>query len=66
MMAQSHCEWSTRKAMTIDWAALMRAYQDYFDFKNAEYARFIDRVLVFEKKLSECEIRFAEWQKASN
>ncbi len=62
-MAKSFWELSKRVTMTIDWGALMRAYQDYFDFKNAEVARLKERVSVFEKQLSECEIRFAEWQK---
>ncbi len=48
--------------MTIDWGALVRAYQDYFDFKNAEVTRLMEKVSVFEKRLSECEIRFVEWQ----
>ena len=46
----------------IDRGALVRTHQDYFDFKNAEIARLIERVIVFERRLSECEIRFAEWQ----
>jgi len=48
----------------MDWVALVRAHQDYFDFKNAEIARLMERVIVFEKRLSECEIRFAEWQES--
>ncbi len=50
--------------MIIDWGALVRVYQNYFDVKNAEFTQLIERVIVFEKRLSECEIRFAEWQKS--
>jgi hypothetical protein len=63
-MAQSFCQRSNKKAMKMDWVALVRAHQDYFDFKNAEIARLMERVIVFEKRLSECEIRFAEWQES--
>ena len=50
--------------MKIDWVALVRAHQDYFDFKKAEIARLIESVVIFEKRLSELEIRFAEWQES--
>ena len=46
----------------IDRGALVRAHQDYFDAKNAEITRLIERIIVFEKRLSECEILFVEWQ----
>jgi hypothetical protein len=62
-MAQSFYESNNRKVL-IDRADLVRAHQDYFDVKNAEFTRLIERVVVFEKRLSECEILFAEWQKA--
>jgi hypothetical protein len=62
-MAQSFYESSNRKVL-IDRADLVRAHQDYFDVKNAEFTRLIERVVVFEKRLSECEILFAEWQNA--
>jgi hypothetical protein len=62
-MAQSFYESSNRKVL-IDRADLVRAHQDYFDVKNAEFTRLIERVIVFEKRLSECEIRFAEWQES--
>jgi hypothetical protein len=63
-MAQSLYESNNRKASMIDRGALVRAHQDYFDVKNAEFTRLIERVIVFEKRLSECEILFVEWQKA--
>jgi hypothetical protein len=62
-MAQSLCEWKNRKAMMIDWGALVRAYQNYFDVRNTEFTQLTEKVIVFEKRLSECEIRFAAWQK---
>jgi len=63
-MAQSFYESNNRKALMIDRGALVRTHQDYFDVKNAEFTRLIERVIVFEKRLSECETLFAEWQKA--
>ena len=62
-MAQSLYESNNRKAL-IDRGDLVRAHQDYFDVKNAKFTRLIGRVIVFEKRLSECETLFAEWQKA--
>lgn len=62
-MAQSFYESNNRKVL-IDRAALVRTHQHYFDVKNAEFTRLIERVVVFEKRLSECETLFAEWQKA--
>jgi hypothetical protein len=61
-MAQSFYELNNRKALMIDRGALVRAHQDYFDAKNAEITRLIERIIVFEKRLSECEILFVEWQ----
>jgi hypothetical protein len=63
-MAQSFYESNNRKALMIDRGALVRVHQDYFDVKNAEFTRLIERVIVFEKRLSECEILFEEWQKS--
>ncbi len=62
MMAESFRELSNRITMMTDWVALVRAYQDYFDFKNAEVARLMERVSVSERRLSDCELRFAECQ----
>jgi hypothetical protein len=44
--------------------AWVRAYQEYFEAKNAEIALLKERVIDLERKLSECEIRLAEWQKS--
>jgi hypothetical protein len=63
-MTQSFYESNNRKALMIHRGALVRAHQNYFDAKNAEFTRLIERVIVFEKRLSECEILIAEWQKA--
>ena len=61
-MAQSFYESNNRKVL-IDRGDLVRAHQDYFHVKNAEFTRLIERVIVFQKRLSECETLFAEWKK---
>ena len=64
-MAQSFYESNNRKVL-IDRGDLVRAHQDYFHVKNAEFTRLIERVIVFQKRLSECETLFAEWKNLMN